>query len=180
MLKNLRIKNYAIIDDLSIDFERGFNVFTGETGAGKSIIVGALSFLLKGRSDSSVIKNGKDKAIIEGVFEIEDENIKKLLAQQDIDYDGELIIKRVMSADGRNSIRINESSVTLNFLTELLSNYVDIHSQKDSQFLFNKSNQLYLLDKYAKNDQLLSEYKSALALIAITSGWFGFPTITTK
>lgn len=158
MLKSLRIKNYAIIDDLSIEFDKGFNVFTGETGAGKSIIVGALSFLLKGRSDSSIIKKDKDKAIIEGVFEIDDKSLKEKLDEQDIDYDNELIVKRVISKDNKNSIKINESNVTLNFLTELLSNYVDIHSQKDSQFLFNKNNQLYLLDKYSKNEELLSEY----------------------
>lgn len=161
MLKSLRIKNYAIIDDLSIEFDKGFNVFTGETGAGKSIIVGALSFLLKGRSDSSIIKKDKDKAIIEGVFEIDDKSLKEKLDEQDIDYDNELIVKRVISKDNKNSIKINESNVTLNFLTELLSNYVDIHSQKDSQFLFNKNNQLYLLDKYSKNEDLLSKYKDA-------------------
>lgn len=159
MLRSLRIKNYAIIDDLSIEFDKGFNVFTGETGAGKSIIVGALSFLLKGRSDSSIIKKGEDKAIIEGVFEIDDNELKSKLNEQDIDYDGQLIVKRVISKDNRNSIKINESSVTLNFLSELLSTYVDIHSQKDSQYLFNKANQLSLLDKYSKDESLLSEYK---------------------
>ena len=142
MLKSLRIKNYAIIDDVFIEFEDGFNVFTGETGAGKSIIVDALSLLFKGRSDTSLIKQGKDKAIIEGVFEINDEDLKEELEKQDIEYDNELIIKRVISKDNKNSIRINESSVTLNFLSELLNKYVDIHSQKDSQFLFNKSNQI--------------------------------------
>ena len=97
MLKSLRIKNYAIIDDVFIEFEDGFNVFTGETGAGKSIIVDALSLLFKGRSDTSLIKQGKDKAIIEGVFEINDEDLKEELEKQDIEYDNELIIKRVIS-----------------------------------------------------------------------------------
>ena len=161
MLKSLRIKNYAIIDDVFIEFEDGFNVFTGETGAGKSIIVDALSLLFKGRSDSSYIKQDKDKAIIEGVFEINDDDLKEELEKQDIEYDNELIIKRVISRDNKNSIRINESFVTLNFLSELLNKYVDIHSQKDSQFLFNKANQLYLLDKYCANKSLLDEYKGA-------------------
>ena len=164
MLKSLRIKNYAIIDDVFIEFEDGFNVFTGETGAGKSIIVDALSLLFKGRSDTSLIKQGKDKAIIEGVFEINDEDLKEELEKQDIEYDNELIIKRVISKDNKNSIRINESSVTLNFLSELLNKYVDIHSQKDSQFLFNKSNQLYLLDKYCDDKILLDEYKDAYSI----------------
>lgn len=158
MLKSLNIKNYAIIDNLSIDFDKGFNVFTGETGAGKSIIVGALSFLLKGRSDTSVIKTGKDKTIIEGVFEVNDKDILDSLKQQDIDVDDEIIVKRVISSDGHNSIKINESNVTLSYLTELFSKFVDIHSQKDNHFLFNKKNQLSLLDKYANNYELLNEY----------------------
>lgn len=161
MLKNLRIRNFAIIDDLSIEFDKGFNVFTGETGAGKSIIFNALSLLFKGRSDSSLIKTGKDKAIIEGVFEIKDENIKNILNEQDIDYDDELIIKRVIGQDNHNSIKINESNVTLNFLMELLNKYIDIHSQKDSQLLYNKAYQLSLLDKYINNEDLLKQYDDA-------------------
>lgn len=158
MLKSLNVKNYAIIDNLSIDFDRGFNVFIGETGAGKSIIVGALSFLLKGRSDSSIIKTGKDKAIIEGVFDVKDQSIVERLKEQDIDIENDIIVKRVISKDNHNSIKINESNVTLNFLTELFANYVDIHSQKDNHFLFNKKNQLSLLDRYAKNEDLLKQY----------------------
>lgn len=159
MLRSLRIKNFAIIDDVSIEFEKGFNVFTGETGAGKSIIVNALSYLFKGRSDSSLVRNGFDKAIIEGVFELDDENIKNKLNDQDIDYDGLLIVKRVIGKDNRNSIKVNESSVTLNFLQDLLASYVDIHSQRDSQLLFEKKNQGIIFDKYCGFS--LDEYKSA-------------------
>lgn len=161
MLKSLRIKNYAIIDDLSIDFEDGFNVFTGETGAGKSIIFGALSLLFKGRSDTSLIKHGKDKAVIEGVFSIKDDYIKKLLDEQDIEYDDELIIKRVFSVDNHNSIKVNQSNVTLNFLNELLNPFIDIHSQKDNQLLYVKSYQLLLLDKFSNNSDLLNKYRVA-------------------
>lgn len=159
MLRSLRIKNFAIIDDVSIEFEKGFNVFTGETGAGKSIIVNALSYLFKGRSDSSLVRNGFDKAIIEGVFEIDDENIKDKLNDQDIDYDGLLIVKRVIGKDNRNSIKVNEASVTLNFLQDLLSSYVDIHSQRDSQLLFEKKNQVIIFDRYCGFS--LDEYKNA-------------------
>ena len=161
MLKSLRIKNYAIIDDLSIDFEDGFNVFTGETGAGKSIIFGALSLLFKGRSDISLIKHGKDKAVIEGVFSIKDDYIKKLLDEQDIEYGDELIIKRVFSVDNHNSIKVNQSNVTLNFLNELLNPFIDIHSQKDNQLLYVKSYQLLLLDKFSNNSDLLNKYRIA-------------------
>lgn len=159
MLRSLRIKNFAIIDDILIEFDNGFNVFTGETGAGKSIIVTALSYLFKGRSDSSLVRNGFDKAIIEGVFEIKDDYIKEKLKEQDIEYDGSLIVKRVIDKDNHNFIKLNESSITLNFLTNLLSNYVDIHSQRDSQFLFEKKNQVLLFDRYCDINDKLIEYK---------------------
>ena len=160
MLKSLTIRNYAIVDSLTIDFDKGFNVFVGETGAGKSIIVSALSLLTRGRSDTAVIKNGKDKAIIEGVFEIDDQNIIAKLNEQDIECDNnEVIVKRVISSDNHNSIKINESSVTLNFLEDLFGNNVDIHSQKDNHYLYNKKNQLTLLDKYANDSNFLKDYQ---------------------
>jgi len=162
MLKSLFIKDYAIIDELVVDFSNGLNVFTGETGAGKSIIVGALSLLLKGRGDTSVISKGKDKTIIEGVFDIEEkyEDIKKTLDEQDIPFDGELIVRRTISNDNHSSIKLNQCSVTLSFLTDLFSNYIDIHSQKDSQYLYHKKNQLSVLDKFSDIDKKLIEYKS--------------------
>ncbi|MBQ3994346.1 MAG: AAA family ATPase, partial [Erysipelotrichaceae bacterium] len=143
MLKSLYIKNYAIIEELELSFSDGFTVFTGETGAGKSIIVGALSYLIKGKADPSVIRRGADKAIIEGIFSIED-YMKEALDEADIDYDDELIIRRVISADNHNSIKINQCSVTLAFLTSLFEEHIDIHSQKDSQYLLNKKNHLTL------------------------------------
>lgn len=157
MLKSLNIKNYAIIDNLNIDFEKGFNAFTGETGAGKSIIVGALTYLIKGKADTSIIRTGEDKAIIEGVFDIDD-YMKDMLDQADIDYDDELIVRRIISKDNKNSIKINQTSVTLQFLSDLLSDHIDVHSQKDSQYLLNKKNHLLLLDRYCNNQNLLSEY----------------------
>lgn len=155
MLKSLYIKNYAIIDELNIDFNSGFNVFTGETGAGKSIIVGALSFLIRGKADTSIIRSGSDKAIIEGVFDV-DEYMKKTLDEAEIDYDDEIIVRRIISKDNHNSIKINQFSVTLSFLTELFSEHIDIHSQQDSQYLFNKKNHQILLDRYINEDKLLS------------------------
>lgn len=158
MLKSLYVKNYAIIDELNFDFNSGFNVFTGETGAGKSIIVGALSFLIRGKADTSVIRTGQDKAIIEGIFSIED-YMKDSLKENDIDFDDELIIRRVISKDGHNSIKINQCSVTLNYLVDLFDEHIDIHSQKDSQYLLNKKNHLSLLDRYCDNYELLNDYK---------------------
>ena len=159
MLKSLYIKDYAIISELLIDLSNGFNVFTGETGAGKSIIVGALSYLIKGKADTSIIRTGCDKTIIEGVFTIED-YMKQSLDEAGIDYDDELIIRRIISKDNHNTIRINQCSVTLNFLSDLFNEHIDIHSQKDSQYLLNKKNHLKLLDKYASDNEMLNQYKA--------------------
>jgi len=159
MIKSLYIKDYAIISELNIDFNSGFNVFTGETGAGKSIIVGALSLLIKGKADPGVIKTGANKAIVEGVFTIDD-YMKQYLDEADIEYDDEIIIRRVISLDNHNSIRINQNQVTLNFLINLFNNHIDIHSQKDSQFLLDKKNHLYLLDKYCNDNDLLNNYQN--------------------
>ena len=162
MLKSLYIKNYAIIDELNIEFAPFFNVFTGETGAGKSIIVGALTFLIRGKADPGIIKNGQDKAIIEGVFTV-DETMNELLKEAEIDHDGEIIVRRVISRDNHNSIRINQMSVTLNFLSQLFADHIDIHSQKDYQYLLNKHNHLYLLDRYVNEETLYKEYSKAFA-----------------
>ena len=158
MLKSLHIKNYAIIEDLTIDFEKNLNAFTGETGAGKSIIIGALTFLVRGKADTSIIRNGQDKAIVEGVFDVED-YMKPILDEAEIEYDDELAVRRIVSSDGKNSIKVNQTTVTLSFLNEIFNDKIDIHSQKDSQFLLNKKNHLNLLDKYANNSELLSQYK---------------------
>lgn len=160
MLKSLYIKNYAIIDELELQFSDGFTVFTGETGAGKSIIVGALSYLIKGKADVSVIRNGAQKAIIEGIFSIDD-YMKEKLDEADIEYDDELIIRRVISKDNHNSIKINQVSVTLAFLTDLFDEHIDIHSQRDSQYLLNKKNHLSLLDRYCDDETQLFTYKEA-------------------
>ena len=160
MLKSLNIRNYAIIEELNLEFSDGFTVFTGETGAGKSIIVGALSYLIRGKADPSVIRSGADKAIIEGIFSI-DEYMKGILDEQGIDYDDELIVRRIISRDNRNSIRINQCSVTLAFLNELFDEHIDIHSQKDSQYLLNKKNHLELLDRYADVQSMMESYLKA-------------------
>ncbi|MCR4855614.1 MAG: AAA family ATPase, partial [Erysipelotrichaceae bacterium] len=160
MLKSLYIKNYAIIDKLELNFDDGFSVFTGETGAGKSIIVGALSYLIKGKADLSVIRSGSDKAIIEGIFSV-DEDMKDVLNEADIDFDDEIIVRRVISRDNHNSIRVNDTNVTLSFLSNLFGEHIDIHSQKDSQYLLNKKNHLRLLDKFVDDPDIISEYKKA-------------------
>lgn len=161
MLKRLRIKNYAIIDDLSIDFCNGYTVFTGETGAGKSIIVGALLCLKGGRADTSFVKTGEQKAVIEGVFETNNK-IKKILDEKDIETeDDQIIIRRTITKEGKSSIHINDNSVTLSFLNELFSDDIDIHSQKENAYLLNSKRHLSLLDAYADDKEEYSDYLKA-------------------
>lgn len=160
MLKSIYIKDFAIIDELRIDFEDGFNVFTGETGAGKSIIVGALNFLNGNRADISYIRKGSKKAIIEGIFSLNEE-IKETLDKYEIEYEDELIIYRTLSIDSKNTIRINNRSVSLAILKDILKDSIDIHSQKDSQYLLNPNNHLNLVDTFMHNEKLLNEVKDA-------------------
>ena len=160
MLKSIYIKNFAIIDELRIDFEGGFNVFTGETGAGKSIIVGALQFLKGGRADVSFVRKGTNKAIIEGVFSLDD-SLKTILDEEDIEYDDELIVYRTLSSESKNTIRVNNRTVSLSFLNTLLNDEIDIHSQKESQYLLNSHNHLKLLDRYLDSDNLINDVKNA-------------------
>ena len=159
MIKNLHIENYAIIEKLDLYFSDGFNVFTGETGAGKSIIIGALSLLAGARSDTSIITTGQNKCIVEGSFSLS-EKIKATLDDADIEYDDELIIRRTISSTN-SSIRINERSVTLSFLQHLFDDIIDIHSQHDNQFLLKKSNHITLLDKFAEDEEELKAFQSA-------------------
>ncbi|MDO4378977.1 MAG: AAA family ATPase, partial [Erysipelotrichia bacterium] len=133
MLVNLYIRNFILIDELSIDFSDGFNVFTGETGAGKSIFIDGISCLIGSKLTSSMIKNGQDKAIIEGVFTVNKELSDKLA---EAGYDSEnFIVTREITKEGKSTVRLNQRVTTLTFIKDCLSNYVDIHCQHDNQYL---------------------------------------------
>ena len=152
MLSNLFIRNFVLIKELNLDFDNNFSVFTGETGAGKSIFIDALSVLIGGRFNSGMIRKGSDKAIIEGTFE-PDENILNKLHENGFD-DDELIITRELFADGRGTARINHRSVTAGFIRELLTDKIDIHCQRDNQYLLNNRYHMDLLDKYCNDAEL--------------------------
>ncbi|MDY6062529.1 MAG: DNA repair protein RecN [Erysipelotrichaceae bacterium] len=156
MLEKLYIKNFVIIDELEIDFNKGFNVFTGETGAGKSIIVDALSYIAGNRIDKNIVKKGQDKCKIEAYFTL-NETFIQLLSDEDIEYDDYLIVSRVINSDNKSINKVNGTNVTLNFLKSLFESYLDIHSQKDSQYLLNSKNHMILLDNYANNKELLKQ-----------------------
>jgi len=160
MIKSLNIKNYAIVRDLELYFEDSFSVFTGETGAGKSIIIGAISLLMGERADTSVISSGQDYCLLEASFSLS-EKMKEKLFEADIEYDDELIVRRRISKDSHNYCKINQQSVSLSFLNELFNEESDIHSQRDNQYLLNKNKHLKLLDTYCNNENLLIEYKEA-------------------
>ena len=169
MLQQLSIKNYAIIDFLEIDFNEGFSVITGETGSGKSIILGALQLLMGQRADSKSILNSQNKCIIEGVFSIGNYNLETFFSSNDLDYDSqETLIRREISANGKSRAFINDSPVSLSILKEFSAYLIDIHSQHQTVLLNNSNYQLQLVDSLAqkhnpKHKLLLKEYKEGYA-----------------
>ncbi len=158
MLKSLKIQNYALIDEISVDFEQGLTIITGETGAGKSILIGALSLLTGSRTDISVLKDKKKKCVVEGIFDISRYNLQKFFEDYDLDYEDITFIRREISPTGRSRAFVNDTPVALNVIRELTSHLIDIHSQHDNLLLNNPNYQLDVLDAYADNSALLQEY----------------------
>lgn len=158
MLKNLKINNYALIEDLDINFSEGFSTLTGETGAGKSILLGALALALGSRSESATINNEK-KCIIEATFNIKTLNLKKTFEQIDIDYEELTIIRREINTNGKSRAFINDTPITLNDLKKVSQQIIDIHSQHENLLLNDNDFQMNVVDAMAKNKQLLSDYK---------------------
>lgn len=159
MLKQLTIKNYVLIDDLSISFDSGFSTITGETGAGKSILLGALSLLIGQRADTDVLLDKTSKCIIEAVFDIEQYAIQTFFQQNEIDYDAQTIIRREILETGRSRAYINDTPVNLSVLKELGDKLIDIHSQHQNSYLSDQVFQLKVIDIMAHNAALLSEYR---------------------
>lgn len=162
MLKSLYIKNYALIDSLEIDFESGFSVITGETGAGKSIILGALSLILGQRADVKAIKQGESKCVIEGAFDVSAYDLKEFCEDKGIEYDGvSYILRREVLSTGKSRAFINDSPVSLNDLKELGGQLIDIHSQHQNLLLADSLFQMQVVDALAGNKNLLKEYQQA-------------------
>ncbi|MFT6815116.1 MAG: DNA repair protein RecN (Recombination protein N) [Sphingobacteriales bacterium] len=161
MLKHLKIKNYALIKSIEIDFIKGLTVLTGETGAGKSIVVGALSLLLGQRADSKSILDKSRKCIIEGVFDVKDYNLKQVFDSLDLDYDDECIVRREISAEGKSRAFINDTPTGLSELKKIALHLVYIHSQHENLRLNSDEYQLSILDVLASNDQVKTDFKSA-------------------
>lgn len=165
MLKSLYIKNYALIDSLEMDFESGFSVITGETGAGKSIILGALSLILGQRADTKALKQGEAKCVIEGTFDVSAYDLKSFCEESGIEYDpSSYILRREILASGKSRAFINDSPVSLTELKDLGGFLIDIHSQHQNLMLGDTQFQMQVVDALAGTSALLKEYKEAFKI----------------
>ena len=159
MLQHLKIHNYAIIEELQVDFTNHLNIITGETGAGKSIVMGALSLILGERADTSVLLDKSKKSFVEGVFKSSLPGIKNFLSNNDLEQEDEIIIRREIAANGKSRAFINDTPVTLAQLRQLTSMLVDLHQQFDTLELNNRDFQLDIIDALAGNEKLLEPYR---------------------
>jgi DNA repair protein RecN (Recombination protein N) len=160
MLQKLSISNYALIDNLEISFDKGLNILTGETGAGKSIILGALSLILGQRAESRYFFNQQKKCVIEGTFRIGDFHLKNFFEDNDLDYEAETVLRREISADGKSRSFVNDTPVNLNSLKLLGERLIDIHSQHATMEINDPEFQLLVVDSVAKHPELLDQYQT--------------------
>ncbi len=162
MLRKLSVENYALIERLELDFDGGFSVITGETGAGKSILLGALSLISGQRADTKVIMDDSNKCVVEAEFEIKAYSLEPFFKDNDLEYNESIcIIRRELFTTGKNRVFINDSPVSLNILKELYSKLIDIHSQHQNLLLGNDKFQLNTLDVVAVNQSILTDFKNS-------------------
>ena len=162
MITSLSIENFALIEKLSIDFSTGFSIITGETGAGKSILLGALGLVLGKRADLTSLKNKDEKCIIEAHFQISNYNLQPFFEANDLDYEAETIIRREILPSGKSRAFINDTPVNLQELQELSLYLIDVHSQHQTQELSEESFQFQIIDSIAGNQDIISEYSAVL------------------
>ena len=162
MLTALSIKNYALIEDLQISFNNGLSIITGETGAGKSILLGGLSLILGKRADISSVKDASKKCVVEATFDIANYNLKKFFKEEDLDYEPETIIRREILPSGKSRAFINDTPVNLNVLAQLGAFLIDIHSQHQTLELTNDDFQFQIIDALANNTELLEDFSAEL------------------
>ncbi|TDE05471.1 DNA repair protein RecN [Flavobacterium hiemivividum] len=162
MITTLSIKNYALIEKLSIDFSKGFSIITGETGAGKSIILGALGLVLGKRADLTSLKNKEEKCIIEAHFEISKYNLSPFFDSNELDYEDDTIVRREILPSGKSRAFINDSPVNLQVLQELSLFLIDIHSQQQTRELSDENVQFDIIDAIAGNSESIQEYQALL------------------
>ena len=165
MLQQLSISNYALIDQLDISFGNGLSIITGETGAGKSIVIGALSLILGQRADTKVIRDESKKTVVEATFDVESYDLFGFFEENDIDFAPECIVRREIMPNGRTRAFVNDTPVTLSLLGELSQKLIDIHSQHSNALLLRPSYQLSVIDSLAGNKDLLARYKEVYNLL---------------
>ena len=161
MLRNLHIQNYALIEALDLDFTEGFSVITGETGAGKSILLGAIGLLTGQRAETAAIRTGAAKCVVEGTFEIEGYDLQPLFEEHDIEYDNECIVRREIASTGKSRAFINDTPVSLGILKQLGERLVDIHSQHQNLLLNTEGFQLRVLDTLSEDKSIRQQYTEA-------------------
>lgn len=171
MLRQLSIHNYALIDHLEIELSDGLTILTGETGAGKSVMMGAISLLMGERADTKVLANREGKAIVEGVFDRVSQSLIPVFEANDLDWnDGQIIVRRELSASGRSRAFVNDTPVNLPLLNEIAAGLVDIHSQNANRLLSQPDYQLQIIDSIADNTELLTSYKEEFSHFASLHG----------
>ena len=159
MLTELRIKNFALIKELTVSFSSGMSCITGETGAGKSILLGGLSLVLGKRADISLLNDLSKKCIIEAVFQIRNYDLKKFFSENNLDYFDETILRREVLPNGKSRAFINDTPVKISMLENLSINLIDIHSQNEKQLINQESYQFSIVDSFAQNKYILNDYK---------------------
>ncbi|CAN5382518.1 DNA repair protein RecN [soil metagenome] len=162
MLTALSIKNYALIEDIKIDLTRGFTIITGETGAGKSIMLGALGLLLGKRADLGAIRNSANKCVIEGVFDISNYKLEDFFIKEDVDFEAHTIIRREILSSGKSRAFINDTPVNLPVLAKLGDLLIDVHGQHQTLTLGDNKYQFQVLDVLAKNEEILRGFKGRI------------------
>ncbi len=161
MIKSLQIKNYALIEQLEMTPSSSLNIITGETGAGKSIMLGAVGLLLGNRADTKVLLNENEKCVVEGVFDVSAYQLEKLFEEEDLDYEPECVIRREIAASGKSRAFINDTPANLQALRTIGERLMDVHSQHESLHLGQNKYQLEVLDAFSGNSDLLSAYGDA-------------------
>lgn len=160
MLKSLEVKDYALIERISVEFGSGLNIITGETGAGKSILIDAMGLLLGERASTEVVRKGGNKSVVEGIFNVgENKNVKKLLEENDIEYYPELILRREVSLKGSNRCFANDTPVSLSLIKELGNFLVDLHGQHEHQSLLRTETHIDYLDEFGDYNDLMIKYR---------------------
>lgn len=170
MLKSLFIKNYALIDELAVSFSGGLVILTGETGAGKSILIDALGLVIGERANTEVIRSGEDKAIVEGTFDISgNTKLQNLLKENELEFADELIVRREVSAKGTNRCLVNDSAIPLTVLKKIGELLVDLHGQHEHQSLLRPETHIEMLDEFGGLEGLVEEYRAAYKALRSTA-----------